>query len=408
MNWKAERSELKIAYLVSRYPAVSHTFILQEVQALRALGHQIDTFSVRRAAPADVFGAAAEDEAQRTRAILPVNPIQCAYSVLWALITRPVNTLKALFEAEAVLDMSLIHRAMWLFYYVEAVVLARWLVLGGHQHLHCHFGNNGSNTAYLAALISGLPFSMTLHGIDLDQYEKFRLPRKIAISAFTVCISKLGRARMMQICQGSSWGKLRVVHCGLDLGQRREVAPAPGIGHIVCVARLSEEKGHLVLFEALKQLQREGLTFQCTLVGDGRLRPQLEARVRELGLADVVRFVGALPPDQVAEWYAKCDAVVLASFGEGIPMVLMEAMSFGRPVVATRVGGIAELVEDGVSGYLAHAGSAKDLARGIGKLLRDPDHARALGANAVEAVTTHFRLDTSAQKLDALFTGKSR
>lgn len=395
---------MKIAYLASKYPAVSHTFILQEILALRARGVEIDTFSVRTSAASEIIDAINAEEARRTRNLLPANPIQYAASLAWAVFTRPVRTLRAFGNAVATFDVSPIQRVMWFFYFLEAVVLARLLVAGGHQHLHCHFGNNGSNTAWLAAMMAGLPFSMTLHGIDIDQPEKFRLPRKIGDAAFTVCISKFGKARMMHLCPPKHWHKLRVVRCGVRRLDPPCAEPVTSAGRLLCVARLSEEKGHLVLFDALKALQAEGIPFHCTLVGDGPMRAALEGRAKDIGLAQHVTFKGALAPPEVAKCYAQCDAVLLASFGEGIPMVLMEAMSHGRPVVSTRVGGIPELVEHGTNGLVVSPGSVRELTNALIYLLKDPARAAEMGRAALDTVRTRFNLDMSADKLRELFT----
>ena len=394
---------MKIAYLVSKYPAVSHTFILQEIQALRARGHEIGTFSVRKAKPADIIDAVAAEEARNTRHLLPANVPAYLIAFLWAFGTRPLRSIACFLTAIATFDISFWQRLRWCYYYFEAVLLAYWLVRDKFEHLHCHFGNNGSNTAWLAARIAGVPFSLTLHGIDIDEPEKFRLRQKIAEARFTVCISKFGKARMMHLCPPKDWHKIRVVRCGLPTPRREGVPPITGQGRLLCVARLSREKGHLILFDALKQLHDEGLAFTCTLVGDGPVRAILEARVAALGLDRQVVFRGSLPPAEVAKSYEAADAVVLASFGEGIPLVLMEAMSAGRPVVATRVGGIPELVEHGENGYLCAPGNAKDLAAALARLLRHPDRAQELGEAAVKTIAERFNVDASADKHCALF-----
>lgn len=396
---------MKIAYLASRYPAVSHTFILQEILALRARGLEIETFSVRTATRSDIIDALNSEEARRTRNLLPANPALYAAALLWALATRPLRTLRAFGNAVGTFDVSPIQRLMWFFYFLEAVVLARWLSAGNFAHLHCHFGNNGSNTAWLAAMMAGIPFSMTLHGIDIDEPQKFRLPRKIADAAFTVCISKFGKARMMHLCPPKHWHKIRIVRCGVRPLDPPCAEPVTGAGRLLCVARLSEEKGHLILFDALKALHGKGIPFHCTLVGDGPLRNTLEARAAELGLAQQITFKGALAPPDVAQCYRESDLVLLASFGEGIPLVLMEAMSHGRPVVATRVGGIPELVENGANGLLVSPGSAREFTDALGYLLKDPARASEMGRAALETVRTRFDLDTSAERLRALFTG---
>ena len=229
---------MKIAYLVSRYPAVSHTFILNEIKALRARGVEIDTFSVRRATREDILGTEAAGEADRTRNLLPPSVAAYAGALAWAVCTRPIRTFRAFVAAAGPFNVSPWQRLMWCFYYAEALLLARWLTNAGNTHLHVHFGNNGSNTAYLASIVSGIPFSMTLHGIDLEPYEQFRLPRKIAKAAFTVCISKFGKASMMLRTAPELWNTIRVVHCGLDAADAPTPPPVTAQRRLLCVARL--------------------------------------------------------------------------------------------------------------------------------------------------------------------------
>lgn len=398
---------VKIAYLISRYPAMSHTFILAEVRALRARGVDIDTFSVRRAGPGDILGAEAGAEAARTRWLLPASPAGYAKALAWAAGTRPGRLLKTLWTAAGHRGLGLRDRVMWLIYAVEAVQLAHWLHLGGHTRLHVHFGNPGSNTAWLAARLAGLPFSMTLHGIDMDEPERFRLPAKIADAAFTACISQFGRAKMMHATPPALWGKIHLVRCGVpDAGA--ETPPPGDEARLLCVARLSAEKGHFVLFDALAQLRGSGRAFTCTLVGDGPLRALLEERAAALGLGGCVRFAGAQPPDAVARHYGECDAVVLASFGEGIPLVIMEAMTHARPVIATWVGGIPELVTPGETGWLVPPGSAAALRDALAAWMDDPAGARAMGARGRGVVLRRHDGGVAAERLEALFRAAAR
>jgi glycosyltransferase involved in cell wall biosynthesis len=397
---------VKIAYLISLYPAVSHTFILAEVMALRARGLEVETFSVRRARPRDILGADAEAEAGRTRWLLPASLPGYARALLWALGSRPARLARTLATAVARRGLGLRNRVMWLIYLVEAVQLAHWLHRGGHQHLHVHFGNPASNTAWLAARLAGLPFSMTLHGIDLDEPERFRLPQKIAEARFTACISQFGRAKMLYATPPAVWNKVHLVRCGLA-GAPPESSPPGDTGRLVCVARLSPEKGHLILLDALAALHRAGRSFHCTLVGDGPMRQELESRAAALGLDGRVSFAGAQPPAKVAGYYAEADAVVLASFGEGIPLVLMEAMSHGRPVIATWVGGIPELVVPGKTGWLVPPGSVDALREALEDWLSDPERARALGREGRAAVQRKHRIEVAAERLEALFRGGS-
>jgi glycosyltransferase involved in cell wall biosynthesis len=393
---------MKIAYLTSLYPAVSHTFIMREVLALRARGHDIGTFSVRRAEPADIKGKDAEEEARRTRFLLPPDPRSYARAARW-LATRTglafdAGRHHALAQASGLRD-----RAKWAAYYVEAVQLAHVLHSEGYEHLHCHFGNAGSSTGMLAARLAGIPFSITCHGSELNEPEKFRLAQKAREAKALVCVSKFGRARLMHLTEPELWPRFHVVRCGVEGIEESALPEREGPLRIACVARLSPEKGHLVLLDAVSRLRARGLSLRLSLIGEGPARSLIETRIQSLGIQAVVELTGALEPRRVAEHYRAADLVVLASFSEGVPVVLMEAMAHGRPVVATRVGGVQELVIHERTGLTVAPGDADELAQAIRIIADDPARARDMAAAAVELVAREFSVARSAAQLEALF-----
>lgn len=389
---------MKVAYLTSRYPAVSHTFILREVQALRSAGLEIGTFSVRRATAADCLDDEARAEAKQTRALVPPPWAALLSACLWALTTRSRQTFAALRFALAARQ----ERRKWIAYFGEAVLLARWLVDGGYDHLHVHFGNSGSSTGILAAMMAEVPYSVTCHRTELLEPIRYRLPEKLRYARFFVCISKYGRAQLMHVTEPHDWPKIHLVRCGLIDPAAGRMEPGDP-QHLLCVARLAEEKAHFVLLEALRMLREDGVPFRCTLVGDGPLRSAIETRIGALDLAESVTLAGAQPPEAVETLYREAGVVVLASFSEGVPVVLMEALSHHRPVVATQVGGIPELVVHGVRGLLVPPGSPRELADALACVIRDPESARKLGEAGAAFVIREFNLEVSARRLLALF-----
>ena len=394
---------MKIAYLASMYPDVSHTFILREVRALRARGVEVATFSVRRPCERNILGADAQQEAASTRWLVPPRPGHLTLASLWAFTTRPVAMGRTLLEAILKRGMTVGQRMKWVCYVAEAALLAYWLVTERFDHLHCHFGNSGSSAGMLGARLAGVPFSMTCHGSELREIEKHRLAEKVARVAFVACVSKYGRARLMSACHPEHWDKLYIVRCGVSQANESMATRHDGRPDILCVARLSPEKGHLVLLDALARLRDQGVDIRCTLVGDGPMRSTIEARAEALGLTTSLKFHGSLEPDRVAELYMSVDAIVLASFSEGVPVVLMEAMAHGRPVVATRVGGVPELVRDGYSGLLVAPGDAEALSEGLRRILDNPVWAATLGRNGAQRVREEFNIDASACQIAQLF-----
>lgn len=399
---------MRIAYLASRYPAVSHTFILREVAALRGRGVEIDTFSVRRSRPDEYGGPEDENEAARTRWIVPIRVGSFLSALAWA-TTRPVRSARVLVKAVTSRDARFAGRLRWLAYFLEAVQLAHWLVKENHTHLHCHFGNSGASTGMLAAELADISFSMTCHGSELLEPERFCLVEKVRRARFVACVSRAGRARLMALCDQRFWDRLIIVRCGVpvDLAEpssgRLPTAGTDATSRLICVGRLSREKGHLVLLEALAKLKNQGAAIRCQFVGDGPQRPEIEESIDRLQLRDVVSLTGSLTPERVAEALRVSTLFVLGSFAEGVPVVLMEAMAAGVPVVATRVGGVPELIEHGEMGLLVEPGDAAALSAAIQSMIADPERAAAMAVKARRRVMEEFDIEKSAQRLFGIF-----
>ena len=399
---------MKIAYLASRYPYVSHTFITREVWAMRARGFEVGTFSVRRSHPDEILGGEAQEDGASTRWLVPLRVGPYVAAFLWLIRTRPLLGTRTWLGAVLQPHLSVRERLLWWAYFVEAVQLAHWLAREGFEHLHAHFGNSGSSTAMLAARLTRLPFSLTCHGSELNDPERYRLRQKVAFARFVVCVSKYGKSRLMLACPREHWGKIHVVRCGLLADEMPEQDRAAGdSSRILCVGRLSPEKGHLVLLDALAILRKQGIEPHCTLVGDGPMRTRLEEQTKTLGLTPYVTFAGALEPADVAHHYRSAGVAVLASFSEGVPVVLMEAMAHGLPVVATRVGGVPELVEEGATGRVVSPGDAAELASALQQVLSSPDLAQAMGRKGRDVIHEHFSVEASARRLEGLFTASA-
>jgi colanic acid/amylovoran biosynthesis glycosyltransferase len=394
---------VKIAYLTSMYPDVSHTFIMREIRALRARGVDIGTFSVRKPVEHNVLGAAAREAAASTRWLVPPRLSLLLLAVAWVLITRTLRVASVFATAVFKRGLGMRQRLKWLCYFVEAVQLAHYLVSEGFQHLHCHFGNNGSSTGMLAAHLAGIPFSITCHGSELNDVDAHRLVDKVARADFVVCVSHHGRAQLMRKCDHDHWRKLHLVRCGLPANYGAVIPKRRGPARILCIGRLAPEKGHLVLLEALAQLTRQGVSFHCTLVGDGPMRPKVESHIRRLGLTAFVTLVGACAPESVDQFYQQADLVVSASFSEGVPVVLMEALWHECPVVATHVGGVPELIEHRQTGLLVPPGDAGALAAAMCSVLDDPELAAHIGRSGARRVRTEFNLEVSVRHLIDLF-----
>ncbi len=395
-----------IAYLVSQYPAASHTFIRREVLALRAAGVDVRTFAVRGPGADELVAADDRAAYAETTYILPATPGVLLGAHAAALLRRPGRWLSTL-------ALALRHRApgvralLWsLFYFVEAIVLARLLARASVRHLHNHFANAGATVGMLAAHFAGLPWSLTLHGISETDYPAgLLLPAKIARAEFVACVSAFGRAQAMRITPVADWPKMRIVRCGLDLAT---LPPRPepcitGPLHIVTVGRLSAEKGQVGLIDAFAALLTGGRDAVLTIVGDGPERAVLAARIAAHGITGQVRFAGRLPAAATLAEVAAADLFVLPSFMEGLPVVLMEAMALGVPVIASGVAGIPELIADERSGLLVPPSDWDALGAAMARLADDAALRQQLAIAGRARVEAEFAIDRAIAPLIAAF-----
>jgi glycosyltransferase involved in cell wall biosynthesis len=295
-------------------------------------------------------------------------------------------------------------------YFFEACSLKRHLDASGVAHLHAHFGTNSAAVALLCHSLGGPPFSFTAHGTESFDHPAFiKLDRKIAAARFAVAVCDYGRAQLMRCARPEDWSKIEVVRCGLDRSFFVDPVPAPVRLRLVCVARLSAEKGHLLLLDAARALAAEGIDFELTLVGDGSMREAIRARAATLGLAGRVRLAGALSGDDVRKEILDARALVLPSLAEGLPVVLMEALALGRPVIATSVGGVPELIESGIDGWLVPPAAPGALAAAMREALRaPPERLDEMGGRGRAKVRERHDARVEARKLLALMRDAPR
>lgn len=395
---------MHLAYLVNLHPMPSTTFVRREIAALEARGHRVDRYTVRRFHPlVDPQDVA---EAARTRAILDAGGLTLLGAAFTAAVRRPRRFLAALRLALRVGRKSDRGTLYHLVYLAEACVLLRWLDRERPDHLHVHFGTNSATVAMLCRELGGPPYSVTVHGPEeFDRATVLGFEEKIARAKFFVAISEFGRSQLMRRCAWHEWPKLHVVRCGLDGGFLRQPhTPIPPDARLVCVGRLNEQKGQLLLVEAAARLRAEGRNFELLLVGDGELRPQIEEGIRRHGLEGTVLLTGAATNEQVRQHMLRSRALVLPSFAEGLPVVIMEALALGRPVLTTCIAGIPELVEPGVSGWLVTAGAIEPLVHAMREILDAPVPAlEALGRAGAQRVHEQHDVALIAQRLEELF-----
>ncbi|WP_238363856.1 glycosyltransferase family 4 protein [Mesobacterium pallidum] len=386
----------RIAYLTGEYPRATDTFIQREVAALRRLGWEVETCSIRRTGAEHLVGPEQREEAARTFHVIEAakSPARTLRALVRAL-RRPGRFWAALKLAVRTSPGGVKPLFYQLFYLIEAVVLADHLERRGVTHLHNHIAKASCTVAMLCHAVGGPRYSFTLHGPDIFfEPIRWRLDEKIAQASFVACISDFARSQGMCFAAPAHWDRMHVIHCGIE-PERFARRDHDGL-HLLFVGRLAGVKGLPVLFDALRGLDLPGL--RVTLVGDGPERAALESAATGLP----VSFVGYKAQSEVAELLATSDALVLPSFAEGVPVVLMEAMASGLPVVTTRIAGVPELVEDGISGRLVPPGDADALRDALRDVLSDPARARDMGAAGQARVRAEFTSDGEAARLSQL------
>ncbi len=330
------------------------------------------------------------------------NPLSLIADITATKLTRLAGVFSALSLALASRGPGLRGLIYAMFYLAEAMILARHLHRTGARRLHVHFANAACTVGMLAARIQNLPYSFTLHGpSDFLNVETSRLDAKLTHAQFVACISNYARGKAVPNVDAAAAGKLHIIHCGVTPARYAD-APPPTRSNILFVGRLADVKGVQLLLEAVARLKSDLSDAILTIVGDGELSAELEGQAKSKGLADI-RFTGAIGQAEVAEELAKSAVFVLPSYAEGVPVVLMEAMAAGRPVVSSDITGIPELVEDGVSGHLTEPGDIDALTDAISGLLQDPARAVAYGQVGRARVHADFDIEREARRLRSLF-----
>jgi glycosyltransferase involved in cell wall biosynthesis len=396
----------RVAYLTSRYPAVSHAFVQREVLALRDAGVQVDTFALHRAADEDVLSPVDQAERDATYAIQPVRWGRLISDHLRALVTRPRAYFATLAHAFG-LGSGARGRLWQLFYFAEAVALWAEMRRRDLHHVHVHFANPGADVAMLAARVGGdgWRWSLTLHGpAEFFEVKGNRLKEKLESAAFVACASDWSRSQAMSLVEADVWPRFHVVRGGVDAQVWRPDPTDRGKRlEILNVGRLAPVKGQALLIEAIAGLRERGVDAHCRIVGDGPERAALQSRIDELRLSESVELTGAVGQDRIRELYAQADVFALPSFREGLPFVLIEALAMELGVVATRIMGIPELVTDGESGLLVTPGRVDQLTDALAQLAADPSRRRELGANGRAVVERDYSLSRLAREMSALF-----
>ncbi len=403
-------SRLNVAYIMSRFPKLSETFVLYEMLALQEQGIGIEVFPLINE-HAKVVHQEAQQFVERAH-YLPILSLSILKAQLHFLWNKPATYLGLWLEVLRGTFGSINYMIGGLGIVPKAVRFAYEMAELDVTHVHAHFANHPTVAALVVHRLLDIPFSFTAHAHDL-YVDQHMLAQKVQAAAFVITISEYNKELIVKHCGEEVRAKVLVVHCGVDtrLFQQRQRTPSNRPFTIVCVGSLEEKKGQTYLVEACRILRERGLAFVCHLIGDGQSRPVLEEQIRRDELADVVRLEGSRPRDEVLQILNRADVVALPSIRtksgkmEGIPVALMEPLACEVPVISTHISGIPELVQDGVTGLLVPPEDPVALADALQRLANDPELGRQLGRNGREKVLREFDLHGSAAKLAQLMIG---
>lgn len=395
---------LQVAYLVNQYPAVSHTFIRREIHALERRGITVQRIALR-GWDTELVDESDRRERERTRYVLRRGALRLAAGLLSTALRSPRRLLKAVRLMQRIAKGSDRPLHTHVIYLAEACVIQRWLAQLGVAHLHAHFATNPAEVAMLVRELGGPPYSFTAHGSDItDRPAQMGLELKVARAAFVAAVCSFGRSQLFKWVTHGSWDRVRVVRCGLEPGYGAASLSHASPGRLLCVGRLSKEKGQLLLIEAARELAATGEAPDIVLAGDGPMRGEIESLVARYGLDGKVRITGWLDARGVEAELRQARALVVPSLSEGLPVVIMEAMAHRRAVIAPYLAGIPELVQHGTTGWLFAASDTSGLAEAIRSCMAsDPAALQAMGDAAHARVWTLHHVDVEAERLATLF-----
>ncbi|MGF1511847.1 MAG: glycosyltransferase family 4 protein [Myxococcota bacterium] len=399
---------MKLGYFCNTYPMASQTFIRRELLELERRGVSVRRYALRPWATQVVDPKDARERAE-TQYVLGEQPsgIPSALSTVSTLVREPLQLaagLRRTFDMWKGGDRSL---PKYLVCLAEACRLKQLTQSDDVEHLHVHFATNAADVAHLCHAMGGPSYSFMVHGPeDLDRAPGLNYPHKVRDAKFVSVISHYARSQVSRWIDPALWSRLHVVRCGLDdqFLRERQPSPVPDRPVFVNIARFSSQKGLGILIDAMAKVVESRPDARLVLVGGGELEDSLRQQVAERGITDAVEFAGWATTEEVVFHLEQSRALVMSSFGEGLPVVLMEALALGRPVISTLISGVPELVQTGKNGWLVFASDIDGLANAMLECLHtSPERLTEMGAWGRRAVENSFCIEGSVSKLLELF-----
>lgn len=398
-----------VAYLINNYPQVSLTFIRREIHALERQGIVVDRIALKGWDNDGLVDSRDVKERSKTRYVQQDGIAALLGSMLGLAVRRPGPFFKALWVALSMSRNAVRPLPYHVMYLAQACRILPWLEERNVRHLHAHFGTNPAEVACLVRCLGGPEYSFTIHGQDeIEGAARLHFPQKVGRAKCAVAVSAFCRAQILREIPHPTWDKLKIVHCGIEEPFFADTHTPPAVPTFLSIARLSPEKGHLVLLEAFAGVVAAHPEARLVLAGDGPMRGALEAQIKSLNLTKQVSITGWVDAERVQSEIDGASVLVQPSFIEGLPLVIMEALARRLPVISTYVGGIPELVTPDI-GWLVPAGDTEALSAAMQAAIATGDaELTDMGVAGQARVKERHLIDHEAGKLAALFAGASQ
>jgi len=396
---------MRIGYLINTYPATSSTFIRREIDALENQGLSISRYAIRRWAD-ELVDQRDLQEQQKTHYLLSGQVPKLIGSFFAEVLTNPVGLMRALRAWARLVGNAgggVVRHAAYL---LEAISLRRQAEADKVAHIHAHFSTNAAAVALLCHRLGGPGYSFTAHGPDeFVDWGRSSLAMKVSEARFVAAISHFCRVQLARAAGMNHWDKIHIVRCGLDLEefpQSQEDFHADSA--FICVGRLCPQKAQVLIVDATARVAREHPDVKVKLIGDGESRTEVVSAIARHGVEKNIELMGWRANDEVRAELASARALLLPSFAEGLPVVIMEALALGRPAISTYIAGIPELVDEGC-GWIGPAGSVDHIANAMLECIETSHEALAdMGCEGRRRVQDRHDIDKNARELSSVFT----
>ncbi|MGP1719100.1 glycosyltransferase family 4 protein [Shewanella frigidimarina] len=394
---------MKITYFINQYPQVSHTFIRREILALEKQDFNIQRVALR-GWDADIADNSDEEERTKTEYLLLHGVKSLLPYFFKRLLKQPFSIMRAFLSAYKMSKMSERSFAYHIIYLLEACKLGCIMESFGSVHVHAHFGTNSTEVVMLCKYLTAIPYSFTVHGPEeFDKPLSLHLKEKITHSKFVCAITSYCRSQLFRWADYEDWSKIKIIHCGLDDAFLQGKIPSPKISLVrqfLCIGRLCEQKGQLLLLESFKSLVEVNKNVKLILAGDGGMRPEIELYINENNLSEHVSITGWISSNEVKNLLLESDAMILPSFAEGLPVAIMEAMAIGTPVLSTYIAGIPELLINRQNSFLFPAGDVEATNLAMQEFIDlNVDELSLIINNAYTSVSTRHNINIETLKL---------